>query len=434
MFLYLQKEGNNMNLIFKKIWSRSLGCCVVVSENTKSSGKVSQVTGSLQQPLKITGNIQLFKLKPLVIASGLSLISLISQQAFAEQVITCGAQGSNNNPSISTAALNNPVIAQQYWGTLYCLNQPSGTAVSDNKLLNDDMNVTINTDTLKVGTGGITSKGALGNDPGNGSISFNNNKITNLSNGTSTNDAVNFGQLNSLANVFGGGAGFSGGSFTAPTYVIQGSNYTNIGSAFTAVNTKLTSLQSQIDGLPTGGGGADGKSAYELAVVGGYVGTQTQWLASLKGDKGDKGDIGATGATGAQGDKGDKGDIGATGATGAQGDKGDKGDIGATGATGAQGDKGDKGDVGATGATGAQGDKGDKGDIGATGATGAQGDKGDKGDTGATGAQGDKGDKGDVGATGATGAQGAQGDIGATGATGAQGDKGDKGDIGATGA
>ena len=59
MFLYLQKEGNNMNLIFKKIWSRSLGCCVVVSENTKSSGKVSQVTGSLQQPLKITGNIQL---------------------------------------------------------------------------------------------------------------------------------------------------------------------------------------------------------------------------------------------------------------------------------------------------------------------------------------------------------------------------------------
>ncbi|WP_284711464.1 ESPR domain-containing protein, partial [Acinetobacter modestus] len=380
-----------MNLIFKKIWNKSLGCCVVVSENTKNSGKGSQVTGSVQQPSKIASNIQLFKLKPLVVATGLSLISLVSQQVFAEQVITCGAQGSNNNPSIATAALNNTIISQQYWGTLYCLNQPSGTLVSDNKLLNDDLNVTISTDTLKVGAGGITSKGALGNDPGNGSISFNNNKITNLSNGISTNDAVNFGQLNSLANVFGGGAGFSGGVFTGPTYVIQGSNYTNIGSAFTAVNTKLTSLQSQIDGLPTGGG-ADGKSAYELAVVGGYVGTQTQWLASLKGDKGDKGDVGATGATGAtgaQGDKGDKGDVGATGATGAtgaqgpKGDKGDKGDIGATGATGAQGDKGDKGDVGATGATGAtgdKGDKGDKGDVGATGATGATGDKGDKGD------------------------------------------------------
>ncbi|QNH52408.1 hypothetical protein HWI77_06580 [Acinetobacter venetianus] len=106
---------------------------------------------------------------------------------------------SNTNPSIATAGLNNSIISQQYWGTLYCLNQPSGTLVSDNKLLNDDMNVTISTDTLKVGTGGITSKGALGNDIGNGEISFNSNKITNLANGTSTNDAVNYGQLNSLA-------------------------------------------------------------------------------------------------------------------------------------------------------------------------------------------------------------------------------------------
>ena len=352
-----------MNLIFKKIWNKSLGCCVVVSENTKNSGKGNQITGSVQQPSKITSNIQLFKLKPLVVATGLSLISLVSQQVFAEQVITCGAQGSNNNPSIATAGLNNTIISQQYWGTLYCLNQPSGTLVSDNKLLNDDLNVTISTDTLKVGVGGITSKGTLGNDPGNGSISFNSNKITNLLNGTSSNDAVNFGQLNSVANVFGGGSGFSGGVFTGPTYIIQGSNYTNIGSAFTAVNTKLTNLQSQLDALP-GGGGADGKSAYEIAVDNGYVGSQTQWLASLKGDKGDKGDVGATGAQGIQGDKGD------TGAQGIQGVKGDKGDVGATGAQGIQGDKGDKGDVGATGAQGIQGVKGDKGDVGATGAQG----------------------------------------------------------------
>ncbi|KAB1852318.1 hypothetical protein F4W09_15070 [Acinetobacter tandoii] len=421
-----------MNLIFKKIWNKSLGCCVVVSENTKNSGKGNQITGSVQQPSKKTSNIQLFKLKPLVVATGLSLISLVSQQVFAEQVITCGAQGSNNNPSIATAGLNNTIISQQYWGTLYCLNQPSGTLVSDNKLLNDDLNVTISTDTLKVGVGGITSKGTLGNDPGNGSISFNSNKITNLLNGTSSNDAVNFGQLNSVANVFGGGSGFSGGVFTGPTYTIQGSNYTNIGSAFTAVNTKLTNLQSQLDALP-GGGGADGKSAYEIAVDNGYVGSQTQWLASLKGDKGDKGDVGATGAQGIQGDKGDKGD---TGAQGIQGVKGDKGDVGATGAQGIQGDKGDKGDVGATGAQGIQGVKGDKGDVGATGAQGIQGVKGDKGDTGAQGIQGDKGDKGDVGATGAQGIQGDKGDkgdVGATGAQGIQGVKGDKGDTGAQG-
>ncbi|WP_264754069.1 ESPR domain-containing protein, partial [Acinetobacter venetianus] len=392
-----------MNHIFKKIWSKAQGCIIVVSENAKGAGKTNKsisVSESLDniKNIKKLNNFTL-TLKPITMAISLIFTTIYSQQTFAEQVITCGAQGANTNPSIATAGLNNSIISQQYWGTLYCLNQPSGTLVSDNKLLNDDMNVTISTDTLKVGTGGITSKGALGNDIGNGEISFNSNKITNLANGTSTNDAVNYGQLNSLAAALGGGAGFTNGFFGSPTYTIQGSNYNNVGSAFSAVNTKLTSLQSQIDSLPTGAG-VDGKSAYEIAQDNGFSGDETQWLASLKGDKGDKGDTGATGATGAQGDKGDKGDTGATGATGAQGDKGD---TGATGAQGAQGDKGDKGD---TGATGAQGDKGDKGD---TGATGAQGDKGDKGDTGATGAQGDKGDKGD------------------TGATGAQGDKGDKG-------
>lgn len=49
----------------------------------------------------------------------------------------------------------------------------------------------------------------------------------------------------------------------------------------------------------TTGSGPAGLSAYQTAVLNGYVGTVGEWLASLKGDKGD---------TGAQGDKGDKGD------------------------------------------------------------------------------------------------------------------------------
>lgn len=35
---------------------------------------------------------------------------------------------------------------------------------------------------------------------------------------------------------------------------------------------------------------ARGASAYEIAVANGYVGTEEQWLESLKGEKGDKGD------------------------------------------------------------------------------------------------------------------------------------------------
>ncbi|WP_045505195.1 ESPR-type extended signal peptide-containing protein, partial [Acinetobacter beijerinckii] len=294
-----------MNRIFKKIWSRSLGCVVVVSENAKSEVKTNKTGGIVEtntifNEFGFLNTQNKLRLKPLVIALGLSIISLTTQQVFAEQVITCGAKDSNTNPGIAATTHGNTIVSQQYWGAINCYNN---APISDSKIANDDFDVTINADTLKVGAGGITSKGSLSGSAGNGTISFNNNKITNLANGTSANDAVNFGQLNSLANVFGGGAGFSGGIFTGPTYTIQGSNYTNIGSAFTAVNTKLTNLQSQIDALPTGGG-ADGKSAYELAVDGGYLGSQTQWLASLKGDKGDKGDIGATGATGAQGGQG----------------------------------------------------------------------------------------------------------------------------------
>ena len=44
--------------------------------------------------------------------------------------------------------------------------------------------------------------------------------------------------------------------------------------------------------------GADGESAYEIAVRNGFSGTESQWLASLQGKDG------ATGATGAQGPAG----------------------------------------------------------------------------------------------------------------------------------
>ncbi len=63
------------------------------------------------------------------------------------------------------------------------------------------------------------------------------------------------------------------------------------------------------DGAP----GVDGKSAYQLARDAGYGGTQTQWIASLKGD------AGAPGKDGAPGQKGDKGDAGAKGDTGPSG-------------------------------------------------------------------------------------------------------------------
>lgn len=76
--------------------------------------------------------------------------------------------------------------------------------------------------------------------------------------------------------------------------------------------------------IPQGNKGESGKSAYELAVAGGFVGTESEWVASLKGNKGDKGDVGSSayqvalsnGFVGTEaewvaslkGNKGDKGD------------------------------------------------------------------------------------------------------------------------------
>ena len=65
--------------------------------------------------------------------------------------------------------------------------------------------------------------------------------------------------------------------------------------------------------------GADGASAYEIAVENGYTGTEAEWLSSLKGEKGDAGEQGI------QGIQGEKGDTGAPGKDGVNGTDGKDG-------------------------------------------------------------------------------------------------------------
>lgn len=184
-----------------------------------------------------------------------------------------------------------------------------------------------------------------------------------------------------------------------------------------------------IQGLK-GDTGNNGKTAYQVAVINGFVGTESDWLVSLKGEKGDqgiqgvKGDTGSQGIQGTQGNQGLKGDKGDTGLQGIQGLKGDQG------IQGIKGDKGDQGIQGLKGDTGSQGIQGITGADGKTayqvavanGFIGAESDwllslKGVKGDTGAQGIQGLKGDTGDQGIQGVQGIQGIQGLKGDTGST-----------------
>ena len=62
-----------------------------------------------------------------------------------------------------------------------------------------------------------------------------------------------------------------------------------------------------------GKNGIDGKSAYQLAVNGGFVGTEAEWIASLKGETGPIGPAGQTGETGATGPAGPQGEVGPKG-------------------------------------------------------------------------------------------------------------------------
>ena len=97
-----------------------------------------------------------------------------------------------------------------------------------------------------------------------------------------------------------------------------------------------------------------GKSAYEVAVENGFSGTETEWLASLKGATGAPGANGKDGTDGKTPYVGDNGNwyIGAddTGkpSRGAKGDKGEKGDTGAQGPQGLQGPPGESGADGKT--------------------------------------------------------------------------------------
>lgn len=232
--------------------------------------------------------------------------------------------------------------------------------------------------------------------------------------------------------------------------------------------------------------GVSGKSAYEVAVDMGYLGSPEDWLISLKGAdgnvefneltpnqlemiRGPRGVMGAEGPQGPQGPKGERGEQGYQGAPGPRGDKGDKGEVGPQGPIGERGPQGDRGAAGENGLQGPIGPKGDLGDRGPQGPRGESGADGraatvdvygtitanwtdeasvrnlgdstnarlefiiPQGQPGMTGDRGPQGPQGPQGERGIQGAQGPQGDRGAQGEQGPIGPKGDRGDKGLQG-
>jgi autotransporter adhesin len=131
---------------------------------------------------------------------------------------------------------------------------------------------------------------------GNGTTSPVTRRITNVSAATLPTDAATYGQLTSVstsvAGALGGGAAFdpATGLFTGPTYSLAnaGGSYTNVGSALTALDTYVGTInskgskyfQAKSTGVASSATGTD-----SVAVGAGTVASGTSSLAEGKGAK-----------------------------------------------------------------------------------------------------------------------------------------------------
>lgn len=88
---------------------------------------------------------------------------------------------------------------------------------------------------------------------------------------------------------------------------------------------RVNALEQSGGGGGSGSAGKDGESAYEIAVRNGFVGSEAEWLDSLKGEPG---------AQGPQGESGQQGEPGKDGADGQPGKDGAPGQDGKDGADG----------------------------------------------------------------------------------------------------
>jgi trimeric autotransporter adhesin len=119
------------------------------------------------------------------------------------------------------------------------------------------------------------------------SVSFGNTdlqrQLVNVAAASEDTDAVNLSQLSAAATAFGGGVSYAGGTFAAPTYVIQGLAYNDVGAAFGAVDGRISDLYSIVaSGDGSGPAGPEGP-------------------AGPAGPKGDPGDTGLQGPEGPAG-------------------------------------------------------------------------------------------------------------------------------------
>ncbi|MGE8225375.1 MAG: hypothetical protein ACN6RK_06275 [Stenotrophomonas sp.] len=137
---------------------------------------------------------------------------------------------------------------------------PTGAPGTDN-------NVAIGRNAVAAG-GGSVALGAGSSDEGAanvvsvGSASLK-RRISNVAAGINGSDAVNLTQLGALAAALGGNASYVGGSFTAPSYVVQNVSYQQVGAALGALDSALSTQNSSLAAIAASGDAATLVSAMQ---------------------------------------------------------------------------------------------------------------------------------------------------------------------------
>ncbi len=163
-----------------------------------------------------------------------------------------GAGGGNNIAIGNGSSAGNGGLG----GTGCCgFGGPTGTAGTDDNIAIGNNAIASGGGSVVLGTG--STDAGVANVVSVGSASQQ-RRIVNVAAGVAATDAANVGQLTALgtslnANLggvaawLGGGAAYSGGVFTAPTFAVQGNSYGNVGAALSAIDTQLTAIKGRAD-------------------------------------------------------------------------------------------------------------------------------------------------------------------------------------------
>ncbi|MFC6945766.1 ESPR-type extended signal peptide-containing protein [Paraburkholderia dipogonis] len=252
--------GTEMNKVYRSVWNESTGTWVAAQENA---------TGRKKQKRTAVGVSRVFIS---ITAAGVALVPLAAN---ANGVVTCSSDGSTYGTS-GDGSTPYDMHCGAGSDVVYIGGAPAGTPANNAYADPTVTYISVNNATSASSdrTGSTPSQSIKLHSPTSivldGTTDLNSHKIINLTAGVVSSistDGVNgsqlFGVSNSMANALGAGSSVNAnGTISAPSFALTNANAidgttgaaTNIGSAFSTVDTALGKLNTSITNINNGQG------------------------------------------------------------------------------------------------------------------------------------------------------------------------------------